>query len=607
MYPIKTRKYKDKLPLNTINQIRNILNDLGILTVENAWAHSADGFYSVTVSITNTTISTNGKGTTYEYALASAYGELMERLQNQAPFRLNTDVSKEAIEYLGFFYAPDEKRFSLDELLNNDEEWITTKLSKLDTDVSKMELLSKWQHISYEKPPCDFIAVPFCNLNSGKLSHIPVKMLSKMYMSNGMCAGNTNEEALVQGISEVLERNVNKRVMAERITPPTIPKEYIDKFPRIVEMIKQIELSGNVEVIMKDCSLGYNFPVVGVIYINKDDQTYFIKFGAHPAFEIAAERTLTELLQGQDIKNMRGVWEFSYKSNITDEHSNLINILVNGCGWYPNEFFGTKQSYEFKPFTDVSYMNNKEMVKYLVQMLHDMNYYVYARNVSFLGLPAFHVIVPGLSEIEEINNDIKELDDYAAFVRFKRLIRNMENISTNEITELAKFIEHKKFDSNTTILQLLNLPISQDLPWYYSNANLLATALYCKSEDYTSAFRVFSYFFSNLIPNSFNPSMLTYYKCLRDYLAARSEGLTHIHIIDLLGSFYPVHIIMGIINEFGSPENIFSNYGLIHCFDCEGCQLKSRCPYNETEKVFKIIKEKYLSSKINQEDLISLL
>ena len=606
MCSIKERKYKDKLPLNTINQIRNILDDLGILTVEKAWSNSADGFYSVTVSIANTTLSTNGKGTTYEYALASAYGELMERLQNQAQFRLNTDVSQDAMEYLGYFYAPDEKRFSIDELLNNDEEWITTKLSMLNTDVSKIDLLSKWQEISYEKPPCDFIAVPFCNLNSSKLSHIPVKMLSKMYMSNGMCAGNTNEEALVQGISEVLERNVNKRIIAERITPPTIPEEYINTFPRIVEMIKQIELSGNFEVIMKDCSLGYNFPVVGVIYINKDDQTYFIKFGAHPAFEIAAERTLTELLQGQDIKNMRGVWEFSYKSNITDEHSNLVNILANGCGWYPNEFFGTKLSYEFKPFTDVSHMNNKEMVKYLVQMLHDMDYDVYARDVSFLGLPAFHVIVPGLSEIEEIN-DIKELDDYAEFVRVKRLIRNMENISSNEIIELVKFIEHKKFDSYTIMLQLLNLPINKDIPWYYTNANLFTTALYCKIKDYTGAFRVFSSFLSNLTPNSFNPSMLTYYKCLRDYLAARSEGLTHIQIIDLLGSFYPLHIIKGIIDELGSPENIFSNYGLIHCFDCDSCQLKFRCPYNETEKVFKIIKEKYLSSKISQEDLVNVL
>src|SRR5690349_12678031 len=141
MSSISVRKYKDELPLNTINRIRNILNGLGILTVEKSWAHSADGFYSVTVLIAGTTFSTNGKGTTYEYALASAYGELMERLQNQAPFRLNTDVSQEAIEYPGFFYAPDEKQMSVDELLYSDDEWIKEKLARLDPGIDKRELL----------------------------------------------------------------------------------------------------------------------------------------------------------------------------------------------------------------------------------------------------------------------------------------------------------------------------------------------------------------------------------------------------------------------------------------------------------------------------------
>lgn len=78
MSSISQRKFKDETPLNTINRIRNILNDLGILTVETGWANSAEGFYSVTVMIQNTNLSTNGKGTSYEYALASAYGELME-------------------------------------------------------------------------------------------------------------------------------------------------------------------------------------------------------------------------------------------------------------------------------------------------------------------------------------------------------------------------------------------------------------------------------------------------------------------------------------------------------------------------------------------------
>ncbi|MBF8984390.1 YcaO-like family protein [Lutibacter sp. B2] len=91
------------------------------------------------------------------------------------------------------------------------------------------------------------------------------------------------------------------------MTPPTIPKSYLEDFPKINNMIKQIDSNGNYEVIVKDCSLNKGYPVVCVLYINKDDQTYFIKFGAHPIFEIAVERTLTELFQGQNIKSMKGV------------------------------------------------------------------------------------------------------------------------------------------------------------------------------------------------------------------------------------------------------------------------------------------------------------
>lgn len=56
-----------------------------------------EGFYSVSVLIQDTNLTTNGKETSYEYVLASAYGEMMEGLQNQAVFRLGFDLSEKAL------------------------------------------------------------------------------------------------------------------------------------------------------------------------------------------------------------------------------------------------------------------------------------------------------------------------------------------------------------------------------------------------------------------------------------------------------------------------------------------------------------------------------
>lgn len=606
MKQIGSRKFKDESPRNTLQRIRGILKDLGISTVQKGMAHSATDYYSLTIGIEDTILSTNGKGTTYEYALASAYGELMERLQNQAPFRLNTDVSQEAIEYGGFFYAPDEKRMSLDDVLKSEDEWIRGKLARLNRDTNQKELLKKWQQISYEETPSDFVAVPFCNLNSGRTSYIPMKMVSKMYMSNGMCAGNTPEEALVQGISEVIERNVNKRIVTEKITPPTIPTGYIKKFPRIERMIQQIESSGNYDIILKDCSLGGELPVVGVIFINRDEQNYFVKFGAHPTFEIAAERTLTELLQGQDVRNMRGVWDFSFKSSVEDEHKNLVNIFVDGCGWYPPEFFKTTPTYKFHPFKDVSKMTNKEMLQYLVDLLKNNGYDVYVRDVSFLHFPAFHVIVPGFSEIEEID-EVQELDDYANFVKVKKLVRDMKNITAEEMEALATYLDGKDFKLNTAVLQILNLPINKPLPWYYADINLFITALYCKKNDYHSAYKVFNRFLGKIHATPNNKALVTYYKCIRDYLAARSDGLHKRDIIDMLGAFYTPTMIKGVIKEVGNPETIFPQQDLLKCFDCGNCQHNSNCSHKNTERVFKILKKKYVLNRINQKDVMNIL
>ena len=79
------KKYKDCSPLETIDRVRNLLYNVGILTKE---SHQTNGItYSCRISIAQDNldlldIGTNGKGRSFEYSLASGYAEFMERLQN---------------------------------------------------------------------------------------------------------------------------------------------------------------------------------------------------------------------------------------------------------------------------------------------------------------------------------------------------------------------------------------------------------------------------------------------------------------------------------------------------------------------------------------------
>ncbi|KAB3524860.1 YcaO-like family protein [Alkaliphilus serpentinus] len=600
-----SKKYKDELPLNTITRIRNILADLGILVIETGWQNSVEDFYSVNLKIANTSIATNGKGTTYQYALASGYGEMLERLQNQSFFRLNADFSHDAYQHKGFYYTPDEKEVSIDELLNSKEEWITKQFKNMKKNIDKKQLLNKWKKVSYEETPSEFIALPYINILSNKISHIPIKMVTKMYMSNGMCGGNTYEEALVQGLSEVFERHVNKEIIKMKITPPTIPQTFLKEYPRIENMITQIERSGNFQVIVKDCSLNEGYPVIGVVFINKDDQSYFVKFGSHPMIEISIERTLTELLQGQDIRKMMGVKEYSYKSKIEDEYNNIMGILVNGSGYYPKELFSTKFSYEFTGYEDLQVTSNKHLLNYYTNLLRDKGLDCFARDVSFLGFPSFHVIVPGLSEIDEFD-DIKAMDDYGEYNEVKRVIRNIHNSSEEEINKVIGFFNKNSYNSGASIVQFLNLPTSNFLPWYYIGVDLFIAALLYRSKKYKEAANALGRFVDFIGINASNNIQKTFFSCARDYISGKGDNLNDETLIELLSQFYPLPVVQGIISDFGDPENIMK-YGELKCFNCDECMLSSQCMYKENEKVYLTIKEQYFDNPSNQEDLLKRL
>jgi ribosomal protein S12 methylthiotransferase accessory factor len=601
-------KYKDELPLRTITKIRNILTNLNILTVETGWKNSADGFYSVTVTIRNTSLATNGKGTTYEYALASAYAEFMERLQNQAFFRLNYDLKEDALRYQGFYYAPDEQRISMDDFLSSNEEWSSIQTNKMPMDIDVQEVLKKWQQVSYETVPSDFIALPYLNVSSGRISHIPIKMVSKMYMSNGMCAGNTLEEALVQGLSEVLERYVNMRILVDKITPPDIPLESLKQHPSVYRMIQEIEKSGNFEVIMKDCSLGQGLPVVGVIFINKDDQSYFVKFGSHPIFAIAAERTLTELLQGQEVRDMMGVKEFSYRSPVEEEHENVLGILVNGSGYYPSQFFASKFSYDFTEFADVEAYNNKELLEYLFNIIEGIGHQIFIRDNSFLGFPSFHIIVPGMSEIEQFF-DIKPIDEYAQYNKVKGYIRNFAEITTIEADEIINFFRKFHYHSGSSIANILNLTIKKPLPWYYMRIDLFLSALHYWKGDFANAYYAFERFLDfarRVQPGVIDGGLFKFYKCVRDYFGARADGMEEGDTISLLSEFYPMPMVQGVINEFGSEDRLSNVFGYLPCWQCEKCDYSEGCSYVEHEKVYKTVKEQYAENPIDQAALSRL-
>lgn len=394
--------FKETTPEKTVAKLKGILNDMGILVEENWQKKSAIDTYSLRVTFKGTNIGTNGKGVDKIYAEASAYAEFFERYQNLI---INSLPEADNHEKCGFFVAPDEKVLSTEELLTQNDPFFANyfKVNKqeemtLEEKVNAFLNVNITDETAYELHN-KFVSLPFYSVKDNKLYYLPKSTMRVMYGSNGMCAGNTPAEAIVQGISEIFERVSQRRILFEKPNLPDVPEEYIKKYPDIYKMYKKLQSIDGYYVTMKDCSFGGKYPVAGLLIVEKNTGHYGIKLGCHPDFGIAMERTFTEATQGGDIDEYanRSTIDFS-NSNVTSLY-NISNSFTVGFAQYPYEILNGNTN-EFVPVPDVSNFTNKQILdKWINNILKD-GYDVLIRDVSTLGFPSFHVIIPGLTEMD---------------------------------------------------------------------------------------------------------------------------------------------------------------------------------------------------------------
>lgn len=96
---LRDAEFKDEHPMRTVERVRNILSAYGIET-EEVWLETGVPYcYGIRIQVAGTTFSVNGKGLTKAFALASGYGELMERLQ--LGYIGNLDIQKDSHHTLG--------------------------------------------------------------------------------------------------------------------------------------------------------------------------------------------------------------------------------------------------------------------------------------------------------------------------------------------------------------------------------------------------------------------------------------------------------------------------------------------------------------------------
>ena len=396
--------FKDAKPLDTVDTIKSILNKYNIETDEHWFESGVPYCYSLRITVKGTTFGTNGKGLTKEFALASAYGELMERLQ--LGFLGKIELQKD-----GNYSVNDglSELVSAKKLFNNNRNWYELYSEKLKFYTGE-SLGAEKILMQYADEKGNLLATPFYCINKKTIEYLPTKLNKNVYTANGCAAGNSPEEAIVQALSEIVERHYLTEMMFEDITPPDIPEEILKKYEAAYAIISYLR-EKNFKVTVKDCTCGSKFPIVSVCIVDEDTGKYHTHFGANPVFEIALERALTESFQGRNIRELSEIVDFRFQKEGFFDIKNLKDELVFGVSEKLPGFFVGEPKYQYNNDMGFSGENNKELLKQCIEYFSAKGFDILVRDYSCLGFCTYRVIIPGYSEVfvhrlSEKNNEL---------------------------------------------------------------------------------------------------------------------------------------------------------------------------------------------------------
>jgi len=304
-----------------------------------------------------------GKGGTPAQSEASAVMELAER------FSFFSFVKKET----NFFYSTPkelgEKALSYDQIIKSVHD-------------NKEDALKV-------KPIFDNLPLKWTkgyNLTKQKEVLIPFNWFYMINEFNGPSAGNCTEEALSQGICELVERHTSSIVSHENLNIPGIN---LDSFtdPLVIEILNKYEKEG-IKVYASDFSLDTGIPTIGILAW---DPVTFPRMseivwtaGTSPDPEKAMSRALTETAQLAGDFNSGSNYVASGLPKFTSiEDARFIT--------HPEKMVNADT------LSDLSNNNIKTEVENLIQTLDKKRYQILAISTlhESIEIPAFYSIIPG--------------------------------------------------------------------------------------------------------------------------------------------------------------------------------------------------------------------
>ncbi|WP_341675892.1 OsmC domain/YcaO domain-containing protein [Niveibacterium sp. SC-1] len=451
------------LPLEeTIANMSGVLANLGMKIEIASWRNIVPNVWSLHIRDAHSPMCfTNGKGATKESALASALGEFIERANCNHFY--NDQFWGEEIGNAAFVHYPDERWFKpgkKDALPAGLLDEYSLAIYDADGELRGSHLYDT----NSGNTGRGICALPYVRQSDGEVVYFPTNLIDNLFLSNGMSAGNTLAEAQVQCLSEIFERAVKREILEAEIALPDVPQEVLAKYPGILAGIKGLEEQG-FPVLVKDASLGGEYPVMCVTLMNPRTGGVFASFGAHPSFEVALERSLTELLQGRSFEGLNDLPRPTFESNAVTEPNNFVEHFIDSSGVVSWRFFSAKADYDFVEwdFSGQGENSNAEEAAMLFGILEGMGKEAYMAVYDQLGATACRILVPGYSEIYPVEDLIWDNTNKA--LAFRADILNLHRLDNAELEALLERLEDSELDDYTDIITLIGVEFDENTDW----------------------------------------------------------------------------------------------------------------------------------------------
>ena len=318
-----------------------------------------------------------GKGSTPEQSRASACMELGERfsffsfIKNPKNFITATYAEMKKSDY---------PLLPLEKLLQSVHD-TTTDVGLLEKLINDIPIQWTWA----------------TNLGQGQEVMVPFSWFFAINEFNGPSAGNTYEEAISQGICEIIERHVCAVVSHKRLATPSIdPKSVTDPVAR--QLLDKFTQNG-IDLYLNDFTLDTGIPTVGALAI--DPSTFptlseiVYTAGTTPNPDKALIRALTEVAQ------LAG--DFHTKANyVASGLPKPLNLDEVPFITHPGS------SIDIQQMADLQSDNMRTEIDNMLASLKKLDMEVYLLNTIHdqLQIPAIYTIIPGahFRERSMINN-----------------------------------------------------------------------------------------------------------------------------------------------------------------------------------------------------------